>query len=332
MRKTQIETPKEVYITDYPRAVELAQQQTSIIWFAEELGVEKDENDIRTKCTAGERHGITTVLKLFTEYELSLGGDEYWGGKVSRMFPRPDIQRMAATFAFIELGVHAPFYSLINEALGIATEEFYTSWKDDPVLRERMAFVGKYADNDCPLLSTAAFAFMEGCVLFSNFAFLKSFNTRGHNLIPHITAGIDASAKDEFHHAVGAAWLYNQCLAERQDLGLITPEETDELCATILEIAEQVYEHEARICDLIYSEGDIRTISKDEVLHFVRDRINVILGMLGIGRLYEQEDGVVSGWFYDQLNSFKYSDFFTATQIQYKRNWAKHKLKFNPEV
>ena len=75
---TQIETPKETYTTDYEQAVKLAQEQTRIVWFAEELGVEKDEGDIRTKCTEGERHGITTVLRLFTQYELMLGGEEFW--------------------------------------------------------------------------------------------------------------------------------------------------------------------------------------------------------------------------------------------------------------
>ena len=141
--KPRIETLKETYTIDYEQAVKMAQDQTAIVWFAEELGVEKDEGDIRTKCTEGERHGITTVLKLFTQYELMLGGDEFWGGKVAKMFPRPEIQRMAATFSFIELGVHAPFYDLINKTLSIATDEFYSAWKEDEVMRERMKFISK---------------------------------------------------------------------------------------------------------------------------------------------------------------------------------------------
>lgn len=195
-KKIRLQTPTGSYVTRYPQAEKMAEEQANIIWFAKELGVEKDTGDIRTKCTDGERHGITTVLRLFTVYETCLGGDEFWGGKVAKMFPRPEIQRMAATFSFIELGVHGPFYSLINETLNIATDEFYTSWQNDPILVERMNFIGKYADEDDPLISMAAFSFMEGVVLFSNFAFLKSLNMGGYNMIPHITAGIDASAKD----------------------------------------------------------------------------------------------------------------------------------------
>lgn len=331
--KTRIETPKESYTVDYPQAVKAAQEQTRIFWTAEELGVESDEQDIRTKCTEGEKKGIMKVLQLFTNYEVHLGGEEFWGNKVYKMFPRPEIQRMAATFSFMELGVHAPFYDLINKTLGIATDEFYTSWKDDPVLVERMNFIGKYADADDPLIATAAFAFMEGVVLFSNFAFLKSFNVGGYNLIPHITAGIDASAKDEGFHCMASAWLFNQCLLEREQLGLISEEEKKQLTEQIVEIAKTVFCHEMSIVDEIFENDNIRTITKEEVVRFIEDRIDVVLGYLKCPPLFDHEQpGKVSEWFYSQLSSFKYSDFFSAQQVQYIRSWSKHKLRFMNEV
>lgn len=329
--KTQIETNKDTYTIDYPQAVQAAQEQTKIIWFAEELGVEKDENDIRTKCTEGERHGITTVLKLFTQYELMLGGEEFWGAKVTKMFPRPEIERMAATFSFVELGIHAPFYDLINKTLGIATDEFYCSWQQDEVMRDRVAFIEKYAQSEDALEATAAFAFMEGVVLFSNFAFLKSFNVGGFNLIPHITAGIDGSAKDENYHSMASAWLFNQCLKEREQLGLIDSNGKQNLRKKIKRIAEKVYEHEESLCKRIFEKGNIRTITEEEILDFIKDRINMVLSYLNIKPLYEKETGVVTEWFYSQLNSFKYSDFFQSQQLQYVRSWKKHDLKFNME-
>lgn len=329
--KTRIETAKDTYTIDYPQAVQAAQEQTKIIWFAEELGVEKDENDIRTKCTEGERHGITTVLKLFTQYELMLGGEEFWGSKVTKMFPRPEIERMAATFSFVELGIHAPFYDLINKTLGIATDEFYSSWQQDEVMRDRVAFIEKYAQSEDALEATAAFSFMEGVVLFSNFAFLKSFNVGGFNLIPHITAGIDGSAKDENYHSMASAWLFNQCLKEREQLGLIDSQGKQNLRKKIKRIAEKVYEHEESLCKRIFEKGNIRTITEEEILDFIKDRINMVLSYLNIKPLYEKETGVVTEWFYSQLNSFKYSDFFQSQQLQYVRSWKKHDLKFDME-
>lgn len=328
----RIRTPKSTYTTDYPQAIKATQEQARVIWFAEELGVEKDEDDIRTRCTEGERHGITTVLKLFTQYELLLGGDEFWGGKVYKMFPRPEIQRMAATFSFIELGVHAPFYNLINETLNIATDEFYSSWERDPILLERMAFVSQYADEEDPLISTAAFAFMEGAVLFSSFAFLKSFNSGGYGLIPHITAGIDASSKDENYHSMASAWLFNQCFEEMREAKLFPKGRQKEIRETIYKIAETVYEHEKRIIEMIFEKEGIRTVTKEDMEHFVRNRIDVVLSYLKMKPLFGDKKGVVSEWFYNQLSSYKYSDFFHTQQTQYVRDWTKHKLNFRSYV
>lgn len=332
MEGVRILTPKDGYVVDYPQAVKAAQEQTRVIWFAEELGVEKDENDVRTKCTEGERHGITTVLKLFTQYELCLGGQEFWGGKVSKMFPRPEIQRMAATFSFMELGVHAPFYDLINKTLSIATDEFYTSWKKDAVLSERMKFIGRYAEEKDPLISMAAFAFMEGAVLFSNFAYLKSFNVGGFNLIPHITAGIDAAAKDENYHAMASAWLFNQTMLEMKEAGYIDESRHILIGALIRDIGSMVYQHESRIIDMIFEKEGIRTITKEDLLQFVRNRIDIVMKYLSQPPLFAEREGAVSEWFYNQLSSYKYADFFAAQQVQYVRDWAKHKLVFKKEL
>lgn len=323
-----IETPKDSYVADYPQATQAAIAAQSVFWTAEELGVEKDEADVRTKLTGGERHGLMTVQSIITQYELMIGGKELWGGKIQQLFPRHEIARACATFAFFELGVHAPFYDLINKALNIATDEFYTAWRTDPVLAERIKFIEEKTESANALEVTAALAFLEGAVLFSAFAFFKSFNSRGFNLIPHFVAGIDGSAKDENFHSQFSSWLFRQCLAERIAAGNHSEEDQHKLLDMIRRMAEEVYAHECRIIDMIFSEGDIRTISSEEMRHFVRDRINIVFGYLGMEPFFNEPPGEISSWFYNQLSTFKYSDFFTTTQLQYRRDWRKHELKF----
>lgn len=325
--KAQIQTEKDTYTTDYPQAIEAAEKQMSILWFAEELGVEKDESDVRTKLTNGERHGVQTVLKLFTEYELRLG-DDFWSGRFQRMFPRPDLQRMGNCFSFMEINIHAPFYDLINKTLNIATDEFYSSWKKDPVMSDRMKFIAKYLDEPDDYLALAAFSFMEGAVLYSSFAFLKSFNTGGYNMIPHITAGIDASAKDEDFHMMASAWAFRQLMIEELDLRLIDRNHNYELRSKVYEIAVKVYEHECAILRQIFSVGGVRTVTEEEIKMFVRHRIDVVLGQLGFDPLYSEPGGVVAEWFYSHLNSYKHSDFFYNLNTQYVRDWDKSKLNF----
>ena len=99
---------KDTYTIDYKQAVEFAKQQAEIMWFADEIEVEKDLHDMKTNFTESEYHGVISTLKLFTIYELSVGND-YWQNYVSKVFPRPDIQRMVNCFSFFELNVHAPF-------------------------------------------------------------------------------------------------------------------------------------------------------------------------------------------------------------------------------
>lgn len=329
---SQIETPTDSYVARYPQAIQMARDQADVFWPAEELGVEEDENDVRVKLNDGERHGLRVLQSILTQYELMIGGEELWGGTIAKLFPRPEIQRMCACFSHVELGSHAPFYDLTNKVLGLATDEFYREWKADPVLASRIAFIQEAASDSDALHVTAALAFLEGAVLFSAFAFFKAHNSRGWNMIPHFVAGIDGSAKDENFHSLASSWLFRQCKAERIEAGNHGPSAELALEAHIDKLVEHVFEHECRIIDMVFAVGGIRVVTKDEMIAFVRDRINTVLGYLGYAPVFYQPKGVVSEWFYQQLSTFKFSDFFTTTQLQYTRNWAQHKLTFRKEL
>ena len=329
---SKIETPTDSYVTHYQWAVDMAIKQQSLFWPAEELGVEEDEQDFRTKLTEGELHGILTAQSIITQYELMIGGNELWGGKIAKLFPRPEIQRMAACFANVELGSHAPFYDLGNKVLGKATDEFYTQWKLDPVLADRIKFINECADSNDALEVTAALAFLEGGILFSVLGFFKGFNSRGFNLIPHFVSGIDGSTKDENFHSIASANLFRQCKAEREALGNHSKRKDNSLKEKILRMAKQVYEHELLIIRKMFSVGKNRVVTEQELIEFLEDRINIVLGRLEMEPMFDRPQGVISKWFYQQLSTVKVPDFFAATQLQYTRNWAKHKLGFKKEM
>lgn len=329
--KAQIMTEKTAYTVDYSPAIVTAQRQFKTLWSAEELGVEKDEDDVRSRLLPSERNGLIHCLKLFTQYELEIG-EEFWTGWFFENFPRHDMRRGASACGFVELNSHAPFYALINETLNLANDEFYNSWRQDPVLVERMAFIEGHLESPDPYEVLAAFSFMEGVVLYSSFAFLKSFNMNGYGLIPHIAAGIDASCKEEHSHFLFSSWTYRQLMVEETDLGLIDDEKKARLAQTIRAIAEAVYEHEGKIVDQIFAGGAIRTITKDDIMAFVRNRIDVVLEGLNCPPLFDEPEGAISSWFYDALSTYKYADFFANNQIQYVRTWNKLDLQFNPEA
>lgn len=329
---SQIETPTDSYVYRYQWAAEMAIEQQAVYWPAEELGVNEDEQDFRVKLNEAERHGVLTAQSILTQYELKIGGEDLWGGKIAEMFPRPEIQRMCACFTNVELNSHAPFYALANEVLGTATDEFYSAWKQDPVLAERIAFIDECTKSKDALKVTAALAFLEGAVLFSVFGFFKGFNARGWNLIPHFTNGIDGSAKDENFHSLASAKLFNTCRAERIANKKHSDEQDEDLKSSILKIASTVYEHELRIIDKLFEIPGNRVVTKEELVSFLEDRIDIVLQRLGQKPMFGHKRGIISGWFYDQLSTVKIPDFFASTQLQYRRDWAKHKLTFRKEV
>lgn len=328
MPLSQIETPTESFVEHYPWATEMAQKQQAIFWPAEELGVEEDEADFRHGLTEAERHGVLFAQSVLTKYEAMIGGDEFWGGRIAKLFPRPEIIRMCACFANVEIGSHAPFYRIGNEVLGVATDEFYSQWQRDPILASRIGFMNRASNDASPLVVTAALTFMEGSVLFSIFGYFKGFNARGHNKIPHFVSGIDASAKDENFHSIASATLFNQCRKERIAAGNHTKEDDAELGAKINEMATVVYEHELRIIDRMFEKGESSVVTKQELIKFLQDRINICLARLGQAPLFDCQPGEISAWFYTQLSKVKVPDFFAATQVQYVKNWKKHKLTF----
>lgn len=325
----RILTPKSEYIMDYPAAIEFAKQQAEIIWFPDEIEVEKDLHDLKTNCTEAEYHGIISTLKLFTIYELNVGND-YWQNYVSKVFPRPDIQRMAATFSFMELCVHAPFYNKINEILGLDNEEFYNSYKEDTVLANRMAWIGKRTEKKDTvydiLKSVGIFSMIEGAILYSSFAFIKHFNSAGKNKLININAGINFSAIDENIHSEAGAWLFNTLLKEAFLDNSIVLVDIMQLTKELEDTARVILEHESIIISKIFEKGSIKGITENQLKHFVESRLDICLVNLGFKALFKPKTNVIAKWFYKDIESSTLHDFFSSQGSDYNRAWSETKF------
>ena len=321
--KPRILTPKSTYTFDYPEALEFAKKQNEIFWLADEIEVEKDLHDLKTNFTEAEYHGVITTLKLFTMYELFVG-NEHWGDKIMKTFQRPDIQRMANCFSFFELNVHAPFYNKINEILGLATDEFYNSYTKDPILKNRMSWIGRQIDQEDILKSLGCFSMVEGAILFSSFAFLKHFQSEGKNKLVNITAGINFSIRDENLHCQGGAWLF-RTLAEEMK---ISDKEMTKLNNYFIKVAEKVLEHECKIIDMIFEKGPIRGITDTQLKNFVESRLDTCLEYLGFDKHFKPNYNPIAKWFYKNINTSLFHDFFYKVGNSYNRDWSESKFKW----
>ena len=312
---------KETYTVDYPKAIEYCENAEKIFWFADEIEMEKDIHDLKTNLTPQELHGVTTVLKLFTLYELHVG-NEYWLDYVRKVFPRPEIQRMASVFGMFELNVHAPFYDKLNEVMGLKSDEFYESYTNDKVLKDRMDWIDKQFSNKDPLYITAIGSITEGAILYSNFAFLKHFQAEGKNKLMNMTAGINFSVRDENLHSEAGAWLHRELKKEMN----VSDEDYQKLVVKIKETCEQVYKHECRIIDMIFKEGDIKGITAKQMKNFIQSRLNICLSQLDIEPMYTVDYDPISNWFYKNINSGSLHDFFAKQGNNYSRDWVEGKF------
>jgi len=323
--KPRITTPKQEFTVDYPEAVAFADEQSKVFWPHMEVKVEKDKQDILVNMTEAERHGVITTLKLFTKYEQIIG-DDFWLNFVFHTFPRPaDIQPMAAMFGAMELQVHAKFYSKLNEELGLATDAFYNSYKEDQAFLDRITYLKRSLSLNpegvqsdlVNLLKLGMFTFGEGTILYSSFAFLKHFQSQGKNKLLNVVSGINFSARDENLHAEAAAWLFRTYQDELELDGL----QKGFIKKEILKAAEVVYRHECAIIQEVFSKGAIEGITPKQLEHFVQSRINLCLRNLGYENLFEVPYNPIELWFYKGINGFHMGDFFNSVSNQYQRDW-----------
>lgn len=325
MKKAKIQQRQDAFIFEYPEAVAYSDMQNSVFWPATEIEVSKDIQDMRVNATAAERHGIITNLRLFTKYE-QFAGNEYWGGRFKKMFPRPCMQTMATTFSFFEIAIHARFYNMLNEALNINTEEFYNSYIENPVLVERMEFIENAIKDKDDLFSLGVFSMVEGAILYSSFAYLKHFQAEGKNLMMNVNAGLDFSVRDENIHHEGGAWQFRTLLKERLAQGIMNQEDVDLLHQRLYEAANKIFEHESKIVDMTFEEGRVEGITEHQMKNFTMSRINVCLKQLGLNEIFEVTYNPIQKWFYKDINMVKFHDFFVKTGNEYSRSWNESKF------
>jgi ribonucleoside-diphosphate reductase beta chain len=301
-------------IEENKEPIEFANEQLKIFWLPDEVKVEKDIQDILVNFTPAEKHGVITTLKLFSLYETH-AGDEYWGGRFKKIFDGAEFHRMASVFAMFELAVHAPFYNKINQLLHVDTPEFYLSYQESQVLKDRIEHIGQIIDDKDDMVSLAMFSMVEGVVLYSSFAFLKHFQSQGKNKLMNLVRGINFSLRDENLHSVAGAWAF------RHKAQNYTQDQLDVIEEKIKVGAQKLYEHELEIIKMVFAEGKIDGITEHQLDNFVQSRVNECLKQLGFKKMFDVKYNPIAEWFYKAINDYSFNDFFSGMGNQYHRNW-----------
>lgn len=308
------------YVELFPEFIEAIQfQKKDLFWTDEEIKLEKDEADLKNNLLAEQVHALTFNQRLFTKYEDVIGND-YWIGVVHKRYKNSEIRRLAICFADVENNIHFPFYRRVNEILGTHNDEFYSAFETDPILIQRVKFLQELVSSKDTLESMGGFAFMEGAVLFTAFAMIKSLGVKGQTYMPNLISGINMSILDENFHMQTACEIFRKQL----ELENRTEEDLRLLKSKVLQHAQYVLDHEDIIVDAMLEKGDIPFASKSELKAFARHRVNVVLRNLGFEELalFSEEGDTISEWFYKFMEAFTHNDNFYSRGRNYKKEFS----------
>ena len=317
MRKSRLLQERIVYKPfEYQTAADYWLKQQQAHWLHTEVPMMSDVNDWKQNLSKTEKNIIGSILKGFAQTETVV--NDYWSGLVTKWFRKPEIIMMATTFGAFET-IHAEAYSLLNETLGL--ENFDEFLEDEATMAkiENLTDVRDSFNEEQDLheiaKSLAIFsAFTEGVNLFSSFAVLLSFKMR--NKLKGVGQIVEWSIRDESLHSEAGCWLFRTLIKENPQL------KTPELEAAINEAALLSLQLELDFIEKVYELGDLEGCSKDDLIHFIKNRVNTKLGDLGYKPIVDNVDMTAVDrmkWF-DHLSAGKqHTDFFASRVTNYSK-------------
>ena len=292
----------------YSWAVELAVQHEKIHWGEWEAKLQEDVSQWKgTGLSAAEKKHITSILRLFTQSDVAVGGN--YIDQFLPKFRNNEIRAMLTSFVNREF-VHQRAYALLNDTLGLPEEE-YGAFLEYEEMREKIEFM-QSADVHTQgglAKALAQSACNEGMSLFSAFVMLLNYQRFGK--MRGMCEIVEWSIRDETMHVQGMTQLFRQYCEEHPRIV------TDDFKKDIYQMFRDAVALEDKVIDLAYSEaGEIEGLSSESVKDYIRYIADRRLTQLGLKPNWEIKenplpwlDWIVSG------DSFK--NFFEGTVTDY---------------
>jgi ribonucleoside-diphosphate reductase beta chain len=295
-------------------------KQAQAFWLHTEISMQGDVKDWNETLTKEEKNLVGNILLGFAQTECAVS--DYWTTMVTNWFPKHEIKQMAMMFGSQET-IHATAYSYLNETLGL---DDFSAFLHEPAVAEKFELLTKttsdwtYKDLATnPLArkevarSLAIFsAFSEGVSLYSSFAVLYSFQMR--NKLKGIGQQMKWSVRDESLHSKMGCQLFRHMCEE-------FPELLEDSRESILEAAKLIVELESRFIDMIFEQGDLENLKKDDLKEFIKARTNIKLEELGYKSHFDYNKKKAENleWFYHLTGGITHTDFFAIRPTDYSK-------------
>jgi len=299
---------------EYQQAFEFYKNQHRAHWLADEVPLASDLNDWRLNLNESEKNLIGNILKSFAQTEVHV--NDYWSGKISQWFPKPEIVAMAGSFGAFE-AIHAEAYARLNDELGL--DDFQAFMEDEASRNkiERLLETPSETLEEKALALAIFSAFTEGVNLFSSFAILMSFQLR--NMLKGTGQIVEWSVRDESLHSKAGCWIYRTLLSEKPEL------DTPQLTQAVYEACDLSVKLEFDFIDKAFEMGDIEGLNKQQLKNFIKERANQKLVELGYNPIYNDIDPNLlkqMEWFGHLTSGKTHQDFFANRVTDYSKSTA----------
>ncbi|MBO9617784.1 MAG: ribonucleotide-diphosphate reductase subunit beta [Niabella sp.] len=301
---------------EYPEVLKFTEAINKSFWVHSEVDFTADVQDFHSHLNVAQRNAIKNSLLAIAQIEVAV--KSFWGNLYNHM-PKPELNGLGSTFAECEFR-HSEAYSRLLEVLGYNDE--FSKLIHEPVIAERIQYLSealKDAKSSDPreyTLSLILFSILiENVSLFSQFAIILSF-TRFRGLMKNVSNIIAWTSVDEQIHANAGVYLINKIKEEY-------PQLIDEAMQyRIMALVRDSIEVESKIIDWIFSEGEIDTINKTDLLNFMKFRVDESFEKLGFPKQFNVtlEQYRPMQWFEEEVFANSLDDFFAKRPVEYTKH------------
>ena len=294
---------------DHPWMFDYYSQQNQMHWFPEDVPLHNDVKDWQTM-TDEEKNLLTQIFRLFTQSDVDVGAG--YVDRYMRIFKKPEARMMMSSFANME-SIHQHAYSLLLDTVGMPEVE-YKAFAEYEAMADKHEYINavKVTKGDKKSIAKALAiysGFTEGLQLFSSFIILLNFPRFGK--MKGMGQIITYSIRDESMHVEAMTKLFREFMQENIDLW------TDDFKAEIYQACREMVTLEDRFLDLVFEQGDIPGLTKQEMQEYIRYIADRRLLQLGLKPNYEVKDNPLN-WLDDVLG-VEHQNFFEGRATTYMK-------------
>jgi len=301
---------------EYPEILEFTNAINRSFWVHSEVDFTADIQDFHSHLSPLEQEIVKRSLLAIAQIEVNV--KTFWGNLYTHL-PKPEFNGLGSTFAECEFR-HSEAYSRLLEVLGYTNE--FDHVIEIPVINERINYLSNAlkhskAENQKDYVKSLILftILIENVSLFSQFAIILSF-TRFKGAMKNVSNIIAWTSVDEQIHANAGIYIINKIKEE-------FPDYFDyESITEIQSIVNESIAIEAKILDWIFEFGELETISKDDLLNFMKFRLDESLVKIGLPKQFFISDDSYQPmiWFEEEIFANSLDDFFAKRPVDYTKH------------